>query len=268
MTPSDPVSAVCGQCAGSLGSIDHRARVLDPLLHVLLHAEGDIYEVSLKKRDRFQLMLAAEVVRGAPFWWLNRSRRRPDPDLVDWVTKTPAVLAWVESHRSFRAPLWWPEQVEKSFGGDPPTPHELANALPCGKNEVFWQGHDVAILVSYCCGMGLVDLHEVLGIAESAIVNAMLRGVAKLRKHSPFVLWCLNLNFDIMPVCVGLGRGLQEKLRIHQTAAKNPLLGTPQMFDDVVRSPVFKHGAASGLLPRRLGGRPINRYVMIGEPRG
>ena len=261
-----------GSCAGTSACPDSRSRFLDPLIHLFLHAKCDVGDVFFDSRFRLPLLCAAEELCETRFWWVKSRRAPADPRHLAWLKSSSLLFEWVTGPDAFRAPSFWPDQVERSFRVEAPTPWEVANALPpVGRLDLtrvpWWGGHDVSVLVGYACGLSLQDLSRIVEVSEKSLVDTMIRGVEQLMSHPPFHLWVLHLDFSSLPLSSDYELPLMQKLKLHSAVRSNALRAPIVPVRRALASPLFHKRCANGLYPRRLGARPVNPCVMICEPR-
>lgn len=272
MSLRTPIQAHPQGCAGNNGSPDLRAALMDPLIHLFLHASSDVSDVFFSSRFRLPIIFAAEELCERRFWWIKSSRNAADPCHKQWLEGSSILSEWIAGPNAFRAPSFWPDEVERSFKIEAPTPWEVANALPpIGQvnpaRGAWWSGHDIAVLVGYACGLSVTDLSRIVEVSEKSILDQMISGVKRLMFHAPFELWVMHLDFSALPLTTDFEMPLMQKLKLHSAVRGNAMRAPATPVKRVLSSPVFHNRYTHGIYPRRLGARPVNPCVMICEPR-
>ena len=245
-------------------------RRVDPLWHIVLHEKSPVLALQVPGGSRSRLLTLAERLRGSPIWRYSGIRPEPGVDMMNWVLSTTHVLEWLKSDRAFRAPMYWPDEVELALGANVPSPWEVANAIPMcfsRKENPPWYGHDIATLVSYACGLSVYEISKIVDINESAVLHHMVSGAQSLRRVPQFELWAMNLDWSKLISITMRDVPRERRVRFFNTLRNNPLGLSLRDVNKAMDSIVFKFSVESKLTPKRLHGRPVHKHVMVMEPR-
>lgn len=141
-----------------------------------------------------------------------------DTDLAAWISKTPEVLAWIETRTVLTAPRHWPTRAaEALLHGIPP--YEVAPALGGRHRQPGFNDMNTAVAVAFAHGVPLALLRHAVKNPERAIEDAL----RAWHEHDGFLLWKHNVAQHALPMQYGAVESIAARIARVQQMRADPL---------------------------------------------